>query len=210
MLWTAETVPVPSPADGGYLLMPPLVLAGVLALLRARTSSVPVTLRTDGLTAALAIGSVSAAIVVQSALEVASGDPLGIATSLAYPLTDLILGGVVVGALAGSGWRLDRTWALLGLGILTFWLADSLYLVGIAAGTYVGRELVRRRLVDRAGPHRCGGVAAGAPAQRRAAEGGCAADRHAALVRGNRIGRPRLRLLRLSQRCSRSLLPPRR
>ena len=136
VLWTAETVPVPSPADGGYLLMPALVLAGVLALLRARTSSVPVTLRTDGLTAALAIGAVSAAIVFQTALDVASGDPLGIATSLAYPLSDLILGGVVVGALAGSGWRLDRTWALLGLGILTFWLADSLYLVKIANGTY--------------------------------------------------------------------------
>ena len=37
VLWTAETVPVPSPADGGYLLMPPLMLAGVLVLLRART-----------------------------------------------------------------------------------------------------------------------------------------------------------------------------
>jgi two-component system, cell cycle response regulator len=136
VLWTAETVPVPSPADGGYLLMPPLVLVGVFALLRARTSSVPVTLRTDGLTAALAIGAVSAAIVFQTALEVASGDPLGIATSLAYPLSDLILGGVVVGALAGSGWRLDRTWALLGLGVLTFWLADSFYLVQISNGTY--------------------------------------------------------------------------
>jgi two-component system, cell cycle response regulator len=136
VLWTADSVPVPSPADAGYLLMPPLVLAGVLALVRARTSSVPVTLRTDGLTAALAVGAVSAAIVFQTALDVASGDPLGIATSLAYPLSDLVLGGVVVGALAGSGWRLDSTWALLGLGILTFWLADSLYLVQIADGTY--------------------------------------------------------------------------
>lgn len=52
----------------------------------------------------------------------------------AVRLVDLVLAGVVVGALAGTGWRLDRTWALLGLGILTFWLADSLYLVQVANG----------------------------------------------------------------------------
>jgi len=48
-----------------------------------------------------------------------------------------LLAGVVVGALAGTGWRLDRTWSLLGLGILTFWLADSLYLVHVANDTVV-------------------------------------------------------------------------
>ncbi len=51
------------------------------------------------------------------------------ATSLAYPLWDLVLLGVFVGALAGTGWRLDRTWMLLATGVSTFWLADSLYLV---------------------------------------------------------------------------------
>ena len=51
MLWTAETVPVPSPADAGYLLMPPLVLTGLVLLARARTRGVPSTLRADGLPA---------------------------------------------------------------------------------------------------------------------------------------------------------------
>ncbi len=136
-LWTVDTVPVPSPADAGYLLMPPLMLAGLVVLLRSRTRGTPVTLRADGFTAALAIGALGAAIVFQTALGAASGDPLGVATALAYPLTDLVLGGFVVGALAGTGWRLDRTWTLLGLGFLTFWLADSLYLVQVATETYV-------------------------------------------------------------------------
>ncbi len=136
VLWTVEIVPVPSPADAGYLLMPPFVLAGLALLLRARTADVPDTLRADGLTAALAVGAVSAAIVVDAVVGAAPGDPLSIATTLAYPLLDLILGGFVVGALAGTGWRLDRTWLLLGTGIFTFWLADSIYLVKIAAGTY--------------------------------------------------------------------------
>ena len=58
------------------------------------------------------------------------------ATNLAYPLGDLVLLGLIVGALAGTGWRLDRTWVLLALGVSTFWLADSLYLVETAKGTY--------------------------------------------------------------------------
>jgi hypothetical protein len=50
-----------------------------------------------------------------------------------------VIGAFVVGALAGTGWRLDRTWILLGAGILTFWLADSLYLVQVANETYTAR-----------------------------------------------------------------------
>ena len=49
----------------------------------------------------------------------------------------MVLLGVIVGALAGTGWRLDRTWVMLFAGVATFWLADSLYLVGTANGTYV-------------------------------------------------------------------------
>src|SRR5687768_1370373 len=36
-----------------------------------------------------------------------------------------------------TGWRLDRTWMLLAIGVSTFWLADSLYLVKTADGTFV-------------------------------------------------------------------------
>ena len=68
--------------------------------------------------------------------ESASGQGLEVAVNLAYPLADLVLLGVIVGALAGTGWRLDRSWMLLLAGIAVFWLADSLYLVGNADGTY--------------------------------------------------------------------------
>ena len=58
-----------------------------------------------------------------------------VATTLAYPLTDLLLIGVIVGALAATGWRLDRTWVTLGAGIGVFWVADSFYLVESVTGT---------------------------------------------------------------------------
>jgi two-component system, cell cycle response regulator len=136
VLWTEPAPPVPSPADAGYLLFPPLTFAGSLVLLSARNRGVPRRLWVDGLTAALGVAAVSAAIVFETALEYAEGAPLAIATSLAYPLVDLVLLGIAAGALAGTGWRLDRTWMLLALGIATFWLADSMYLVRINEGTY--------------------------------------------------------------------------
>src|SRR5436190_17172577 len=137
VLWDAETIAIPSPADAGYLLLPPLVLAGIALLLRSRASAVPRTLWVDGLIAALAVSSLSAAIGFQAVLDNVEGHALAVATNLAYPLGDLVLLGLIVGALAGTGWRLDRTWMLLAIGVTTFWLADTLYLVRTAEGTCV-------------------------------------------------------------------------
>ena len=141
--------PIPSLADAGYLLFPPLVLAGSLVLLRARARGVPRRLWVDGVTAALGVAALSAAIVFETVLDSVEGKPLAVATGLAYPLLDLVLLGLAVGALASTGWRLDRTWMLLAAGVSTFWLADSLYLVRTAEGVVRVRRLVRRRLVGR-------------------------------------------------------------
>jgi two-component system, cell cycle response regulator len=136
VLWTDPDPPLPSLADAGYLLFPPLVLAGSLALLRARARGVPRRLWFDGLAAALGVAALSGAIVFETVLDSVSGKPLAVATGLAYPLLDLVLLGLSVGALASTGWRLDRTWMLLAAGVSTFWLADSLYLVRTAEGVY--------------------------------------------------------------------------
>src|SRR5688572_12706814 len=116
VLWTADEIPIPSPADAGYLLFPPLMLAGVLALLRSRTRAVPGTLWADGITAALAVSAAGAALVFETVRDSASGQAMEIAVSLAYPIADLLLLGLIVGALAGTGWQLDRTWVLLAGG----------------------------------------------------------------------------------------------
>ena len=135
VLWAESAPPVPSPADAGFLAFPLLTFAGMLALLRNRARFSPA-LVVDGIATALAVAALSAAIVFQTALQYASGDPLSVGTSLAYPIADLFLLAVGVGALAGTGWRLDRTWALLACGIGLFSFADSMYLVRVAEGTY--------------------------------------------------------------------------
>ena len=129
-------IPVPSISDAGYLAFYPLVFAGLCLLVRARVEGAPRTLWVDGLTAALAAGAMSAAVVLQAVMHTIGGNPLGVATNLAYPVGDLILLAVVVASFALRGWRADRTWALLGLGIVLFWIADSYYLITVANETY--------------------------------------------------------------------------
>ncbi len=135
VLWTDPNPPIPSPADGGYLLFPPLCLVGLILLLRRRAGALPGALWADGLTTGLSVGALVTALVLQNVLSHQSGGTLAVATSLAYPLMDLILLSAVLGALARMGWRADRLWMLLAAGILMFWIADTLYLVATAAGT---------------------------------------------------------------------------
>lgn len=128
--------PVPSWADAGYLSFCPLWLAGILSLVRQRRGGVPRTLIADALAAGVAVGAVSAAVVVQPVLASARGGMLAIATNVAYPVNDLLLLGLIVSAIALGNWRLNRTWVLLGASVVAFWIADSLYLITVASNTY--------------------------------------------------------------------------
>ena len=137
--WTAvlldqDSIPVPSPADFGYLAFPLLAFAGLARVLGARVHGAPKRLWVDGVTASLATAAVAAALVVPEIVSLIGGDRKSVATNAAYPLSDLILLGLVVGAMAVRGWRLDWTWVLAGVGILSFWAADSHYLVAVAQG----------------------------------------------------------------------------
>jgi two-component system cell cycle response regulator len=136
VLWNMSSIPIPSLADGGYLAFPVLAFAGICLLARGRTQRATPTLWADGLAGALAVGAVSAAFVLDEVLRHTSGHPLEVITNLAYPVTDLVLLGACVAVIALRGWRADRTWALIAGGVLVFWVADSLYLVETALGTY--------------------------------------------------------------------------
>lgn len=137
--WTAvlsqkDAIPVPSVSDFGYLAFPLLTFAGLARLLTARVQGAPRRLWVDGVTAALAVAAVAAAVVVPSIVDGIGGDWKSVATNAAYPLSDLILLGLVVAAMAVRGWRFDWAWALAAAGIVSFWAADSHYLVAVAQG----------------------------------------------------------------------------
>ncbi|HEY6758881.1 MAG TPA: HD domain-containing phosphohydrolase [Baekduia sp.] len=137
--WTAvlsdrDDIPVPSPADFGYLAFPLLTFAGLARVLGSRVQGAPRRLWVDGVTASLATAAVAAALVVPGIVDLIGGDWKSVATNAAYPLSDLILLGLVVGAMAVRGWRLDWTWIAAGAAIVSFWAADSHYLVAVANG----------------------------------------------------------------------------
>ncbi len=128
--------PVPSWADAGYLSFCPLTFIGILTLVRKRSTGAPKTLIADALAAALAVAGVSAAVVIRPVLANAHAGTLATATNLAYPIVDLLLLGLIVGATALRRWRLQTTWVLLGLAVISFWVADSFYLIAVATNTY--------------------------------------------------------------------------
>jgi diguanylate cyclase (GGDEF)-like protein len=133
--WSASNPPVPSPGDACYVLFAPLCLVGLIALERRRVG-VPGMLWADGPTTALSVGALTAVLLFRQAVTYDSASPLAFATTVGYPLLDMILLAVVFGALARRGWRADRVWMLLTAGLALNWLADTLYLVATAAGTY--------------------------------------------------------------------------
>jgi two-component system, cell cycle response regulator len=134
--WTTDDVPTPSLADACWLVfyLPAYTALGLL--LRERVPTMTRALWVDGLIGALAVAAVAAAVLFEAVLGSIGGDPVAVATNLAYPLADMLLLALVIGALGMSGWRADSTWLWLAGGLATFALADSLYLYVTATGAY--------------------------------------------------------------------------
>jgi diguanylate cyclase (GGDEF)-like protein len=132
--WTAfiETDPAPpypSPADALYLAFYPLAYAGLALLVRARARELDWRLWTDALIAALGTAALGAAFVFDFVAGQTEGTTLQIATSLAYPLGDIAMLAMIVGAVALTGWRPGRTWSLLLAGLAAQVVADIAYTV---------------------------------------------------------------------------------
>ncbi|HTT93109.1 MAG TPA: HD domain-containing phosphohydrolase [Solirubrobacterales bacterium] len=132
------SVPIPSPADAGYLLFYPLTYAGLIVLLRERIGSFPFTRWLDGLIAGLAVAALVATLALGPIAAASDGgSSLATATNLAYPICDLTLLTLVVTAAAFTGWRPGATWSLLGAGMIVLAGSDVAYLLQSAQGTYV-------------------------------------------------------------------------
>jgi two-component system cell cycle response regulator len=114
------TPPFPSLADVGYLAFYPLAATGIYLLIRARARTLDWRLWMDGVIAGLGTAAVGAAVVYEFVAERASGSPLEVFVSLAYPIGDILMLALVVGIVALTRWRPGRSWALVlaGLGFL--------------------------------------------------------------------------------------------
>jgi diguanylate cyclase (GGDEF)-like protein len=127
--WTAAiegnpSAPYPSPADLGYLGFYPLAILGLYRLVRARTHQLDWRLWVDGLIAALGTASLGTALIFEFVADRTSGSSIQVATTLAYPLGDIVLLSFVVGIVALTRWRPGRTWSLLLAGLTAMAVAD--------------------------------------------------------------------------------------
>jgi diguanylate cyclase (GGDEF)-like protein len=126
----------PSLADLGWLGFYPLAYAGLVLLMRARISGVQMSSWLDGLIAGLACASVIAAVAWDTIAGQAVGSTLGVATTLAYPVGDLLLLILALGSFGLQGWRPGRGGLSLGAGLVAWAVADTIYLYLTARGTY--------------------------------------------------------------------------
>ncbi len=132
----------PSAADPLYLSFYPFLYAGLLLLMRARLRKVPLPIRFDTLVCGLAVAAVAAALTAGPIHTAAARAPATVLVGLVYPCGDLILLALAAGMVPIVGWRNGFRWVLLGIGLIGFAVADTVYLFQTSAGSYrVGTTL---------------------------------------------------------------------
>jgi diguanylate cyclase (GGDEF)-like protein len=133
----SENPPSFSAADIGYFAFYPFSYAAVIMLVRVRMRRTPRAVWLDGIVGGLAAASVSAAVFLQPIADSASGSLPFVVANLAYPCADLLLLALVVCSFSLSGWRPDRSWLLLGGGLVALGASDISYLFETAKDSYV-------------------------------------------------------------------------
>jgi diguanylate cyclase (GGDEF)-like protein len=129
--------PIPSLADVGWLAMYPLALAGIVRIIGQvrsdRSSALPLL---DASVAGLGAATVCAVVVLPYLATTPSGSWLTTAVDAAYPCGDLLLVAGLMATLVVARFRVPPTlWVLLGAA-LTLVCVDSLYLTGVADGSF--------------------------------------------------------------------------
>jgi diguanylate cyclase (GGDEF)-like protein len=123
-----------SPADALCLAFYPLACAGLVLLLRRNVVGLPRSVLADGLIGGLGVAALGGGLVLEPILASAGADPMAVITALAYPLGDLMLIVLVVGAFALIGQRPGRAWALVGATLVLLSFADVISFSRIATG----------------------------------------------------------------------------
>jgi diguanylate cyclase (GGDEF)-like protein len=139
LLWEvayAGAPPFPSWCDLFYLGFYPPAYVGLALLVRTRLAHFNRSVWLDGLMAALAVGAVGAAVLLEVVLRGSHDDVLASATNIAYPLGDIVLLALLVGVWGLAGWRPGRGWLTIGGALALTATADGTYLYESAVGTY--------------------------------------------------------------------------
>ena len=128
--------PFPSFADIGYLGFYVPVFVGVGLLVRSSVIEFAGVVWLDGLIGGCTVCALATGLVLGPVWRSSTGSFAAVATNLAYPAGDALLLALIFCVLGLSGWKLSKMWLLLGGGFVLFAVADSVYLVEVARGSY--------------------------------------------------------------------------
>jgi diguanylate cyclase (GGDEF)-like protein len=134
--------PSPSLADAFYLAFYPLAYLSLVLLLRRESSRLVPATWLDGAVAGLGAAALCAAFAFERIVHVAGGGAWGVATTLAYPIGDVLLLAMVVGGsavLAGAG---RGAWRFVAAGFALNAVGDTFNLLPSAAATHLGAVVV--------------------------------------------------------------------
>ncbi len=131
--------PFPTFADIFWLLWYPLIGFGIFRLVQARLQKFSWHRWMDGVAVMLVVLAAGVALIIEPTSADSLRRPLAIIVEFSYPTLDVLMIGAILGIYGLLGWRPDRMWILLGTGIVTMTVADSVYAVqevgGVAGDT---------------------------------------------------------------------------
>ncbi|MCV2489416.1 EAL domain-containing protein [Geodermatophilus sp. YIM 151500] len=130
-------VPRPSWADAGFMLLYPTAYTALFLMLRARLGRLTPAMWLDGVVTGLTAAALAVQFALGPAMRAATGGVAAVATSLAYPVADLLLLVLIAGALAVIGRGAGGCWWWLAGGMALFVVTDTVYVVQVAEGSYV-------------------------------------------------------------------------
>ncbi|HEV7751857.1 MAG TPA: HD domain-containing phosphohydrolase [Baekduia sp.] len=127
--------PFPNWTDAFYVASYGFAYAGLILILRGRVRPFRASLWLDGLVGGLALGGLCTTLFF-GPIAATSGRGIAAATTLAYPVLDVVLLCLVMVGFGLGGWRLDRVWVALGLSLIVMAVGDAAYSYQEAVGSY--------------------------------------------------------------------------
>jgi hypothetical protein len=132
----ADTEPAYSWADAFYLAYPVMLFAGITMLVRSRLPRFELDRWIDGIAAALLVSAPGVILILAPTMNQCGCEGMAKFVSGAYPMSDIVMLGAVVGVIALAGWHPGRAWLIFGLGLACFVAADAFYAVQNLVGSY--------------------------------------------------------------------------
>jgi hypothetical protein len=130
--------PYPTFADALWLLWYPLMAVGITLLIRVHLPRFELHRWMDGLAVTLLVLAAGFALIIQPVAERTTQPTLATVVDFSYPVLDVLLMGALLGVYGLLGWRPDRMWTLIGLGVLATTIADAAFAIQEARGVVDG------------------------------------------------------------------------